>query len=106
MTNESEITPSSPIDHMHFFQFVRNKRGIFSCNKRYFELLGSLLVTRLKKNIKMPVIWKFREDARKIVENVYTFFVGFKNVRTRLGSGCISDRSEQSHCSENYNQEG
>ena len=77
MTNESEITRASPIDHMHFFQFVRNKRGIFSCNKRYFDLLDSLLVTRLKKNIKMPVIWKFREDARKIVENVYTFFVGF-----------------------------
>ena len=60
VTNEWEITRSSPIDHMHFFfQFVPNKRGIFSCNKRYFELLYSLLVTRLKKNIKMHVIWKF-----------------------------------------------
>ena len=59
VTNESEITRSSPIDHMHFFQFVPNKRGIFSCNKRYFELLYSVLVTRLKKNIKMHVIWKF-----------------------------------------------
>ena len=29
VTNESEITRSSPIDHMHFFQFVPNKRGIF-----------------------------------------------------------------------------
>ena len=23
----------------------------------------------------MPVLWKFSEDSRKIVENVYTFFV-------------------------------
>ena len=36
----------------------------FLRNKRYFELLYSLFVTRLKKIIKMPVIWKFSEDAQ------------------------------------------
>ena len=102
MTNELEITHSSPIDHMHFFQFVRNKRGFFSCNKRYFELLDSLLVTRLKKKLYGSLERMLEKLSRVCTHSSW----GFENVRTRLGSGCISDRGEQSHCSENYNQEG
>ena len=56
VNNESEIKRSSPIDGMHFFKFARNKRGLCSRNKRYFELLFSLLITRLKKIIEMPVM--------------------------------------------------
>ena len=37
----------------------------------------------------MPVIWKFSEDARKIVENVYKFFVEEKQFGLKmLGRTC------------------
>ena len=53
-------------------------------------------------------MWKFSKDARKIVENVYTFFVedGLKMSLERAWGHCGSDRSELSHCSENRIQEG
>ena len=51
---------------MHFFQFIGNKRCIFSCNKRYFELLYSLLVTSVKNIIKVPVIWNFARTLEKL----------------------------------------
>ena len=62
VTDESELTRSSHIDDMHFFFNLREiSVALFSRNRRFFELLHSLLVTRLKKIIKMPVIWKFSE---------------------------------------------
>ena len=89
-----------------FFQFARKKRDLFSHNKRYFELFYSLLITRLKKIIKMPLIWKFSEDAGKIVENVFKFFVEEKQFGIKMLDRAWVDQNEQSHCSENYNQEG
>ena len=70
--------------HALFFQFKRNKSGIFSRSKRDFELFYSLLVTRLKKFIKMDVMWKFSEDARKFFEIVYTFFMGEKQYGLKM----------------------
>ena len=32
----------------------------------------------------MPVMWKFSKDARKIVENVYTYFVEEKHYRLKM----------------------
>ena len=52
VTNESEIMRSSPIDGTFFFQFARNKCGLLSRTTRYFDLLYSLLFTRLKKDDK------------------------------------------------------
>ena len=61
-----------------FFQFVPNKRGIFSCNKRYFELLYSLLVTRLKKNIKMLLYGNFERMLEKLSKMCTHSSWGFK----------------------------
>ena len=54
----------------------------------------------------MHVIWKFSEDARKIVENVFKFFSEEKQFGIKMLERAWVDQNEQSHCSENYNQEG
>ena len=43
--------------------------------------------------IKMPVMRKFSEDARKIVENVYKFFVGEKQYSLKMSLECAWGRT-------------
>ena len=51
-----------------------------------------MLVTRLKKIIKMPVVWKLSEAAQKSVENVYKFFVEEKQYGLKMLE-CTWDRT-------------
>ena len=70
-----EIKRSSPVGGMHLFFHLHEISVSFSQNKCDFKLLHSLFLSRLRKIIKMPVLWTYSEDVRKIVENVYKFCV-------------------------------
>ena len=67
-----------------FFQFALNKSGIFHEISDVLDYFIVCYLQDLKKFIKMPVMWKFSEDARKIVENVYTYFVEEKHYRLKM----------------------
>ena len=71
-SQSSEIKRSNPVDGMHFFNLHEIRVTFFH---EISPILNYSIVCYLQdlKNHKMPVMWKFSEDARKIVENVYTF---------------------------------